>query len=180
MSGEAITAVGTDGSRLAVQSVAAKNIGGHQAENVIIPQSFLQQLLPALKKGRKNVDLTVRDGHIDFRFGSRKLSARLLEGRFPRWCILFPTHENMASIDFIAGELLSVLRQSSPVSDIEIALENSHFSLRVKGTSRIRRPLAPPCREFRQTFDPKFFIDVLNVLDRNIRISLFIGNDDIQ
>ncbi len=85
MDGEKITAVGTDGRRLAKMEGPAHSIGGHQTANqtTIVPTRAMNLIERAITDADGEVQLSARANDILIRSPRFTLYSRLVEGRFP-------------------------------------------------------------------------------------------------
>ena len=101
LSANGLTAVATDGRRLARQEGPAKSVGGHvSGDNMtIIPTKTMQLLERALADNDENLQLAARENDVLVKSGGATIYSRLVEGRFPKWRDVFPRREGMAKID---------------------------------------------------------------------------------
>jgi DNA polymerase-3 subunit beta len=98
----AMTAVSTDGRRLAVQNVDGIRVNGHEFEPAIVPVNTLKLLTKVLKEQPAcddDVKMAIhtvvnKEGHtsgtVHFQCGDVTIFSRLLEGRFPKWRSIIP------------------------------------------------------------------------------------------
>lgn len=111
-----MTAVATDGRRLAYQARAAEAVGDHASENKTI---FPLRTLNLLERASSDVDealIAVTEGRAVARLGNVVISTILKEGRFPNWRSIMPSKDGKIHIDFLAGQLASAVRQAEIVA----------------------------------------------------------------
>ncbi|MCL2005806.1 MAG: hypothetical protein FWG73_06540 [Planctomycetaceae bacterium] len=84
---DVITAVATDGRRLAIQKEYAERIGNPKIESEIIYYSGLRLVEKILKDKTcsKDVKMAFDKNRVMFHCGDITMFSRLLEGRFPKW-----------------------------------------------------------------------------------------------
>jgi len=149
MDADKITAVATDGRRLAKMEGAAESVAGHSTEGqVILPKDALALLAKVVGDGevfiaaRKNDVIIKADGVVFY--------TRRLEGRFPAWKNMIPERPEAVRIALRAENLLQAVRQSSIVTDDEsrgVSFSFSagklvlHSSADAKGSSEVELPV---------------------------------------
>src|SRR5436305_773754 len=116
-----ITAVGTDGRRLAKMEGSAEAVAGHKTGDTmtIIRTPSLRAIGRALADADNEVHLAARGNDVLLRTPRATFYSRLVEGRFPRWRDVFPQRRDAPRIDMQVGPLLSALRQASVVLSAE-------------------------------------------------------------
>ena len=176
LSASALTAVATDGRRLARQEGPAKSVGGHvSGDNMtIIPTKTMQLIERALADNEENIQLATRENDILLRSGRATIYSRLVEGRYPKWRDVFPRREGMLKIDLTAGPFYAAVRQAMIVTSEErrgvdftfgggkiiLAGHGAEF-----GESHVELPIAYDGADKVITLDPRFLSDFLKVLD---------------
>jgi DNA polymerase-3 subunit beta len=96
-----VTAVGTDGRRLAKMQGPAVASGAVEAAP-IVPARAMQLVERCLGAADVPVRVAVRPSEILFQCGSTTISSRLVEGRFPRWRDVFPSRPDAVQVHLIA------------------------------------------------------------------------------
>ena len=98
---EKITAVGTDGRRLAKMEGPAMSIKGHVSGETmtIVPTRSMQLLERALSDADAEIQIAARSNDILIRTPRTMIYSRLVEGRFPKWRDVFPVRQNAVKID---------------------------------------------------------------------------------
>lgn len=170
-----LTAVATDGRRLARQEGVATSVGGHvSGDNMtIIPTRAMQLLDRALADNDENIQLAARDNDILVKSGHATVYSRLVEGRYPKWRDVFPRREGMVKIELTAGPFHAAVRQAAIVTSEErrgvdftfgggkILLAGHGAEL---GESNIELPIAYDGADIGITLDPRYLSDFLKVL----------------
>jgi DNA polymerase III subunit beta len=176
LSATSLTAVATDGRRLARQEGPAKSVGGHvSGDNMtIIPTKTMQLIERALADNEENIQLATRDNDVLLRSGRATIYSRLVEGRYPKWRDVFPRREGMSKIELCAGPFYAAVRQAAIVTSEErrgvdftfgggkIILAGHGAEL---GESHVEMPIAYDGADVLITLDPRFLTDFLQVLD---------------
>jgi len=170
-----LTAVATDGRRLARQEGPAASVGGHVSGDsmTIIPTRAMQLLDRALADNDENIQLAARDNDLLVKSGRATVYSRLVEGRYPKWRDVFPRREGMVKIEMTVGPFHAAVRQAAIVTSEErrgvdftfgggkILLAGHGAEL---GESNIELPIAYDGADIGITLDPRFLSDFLKVL----------------
>jgi len=176
MTPEGITAVGTDGRRLAKQEGPAKSVGGHESGDTmtIIPTRAMQLIERALADGEENVRLSARDNDVLIQSGGTTIYSRLVEGRFPKWRDVFPRSEDMVKIELTVGPFHAAVRQAAIVTSekrrgVEFTFSDGKVVMAAHGAefgeSHVELPVAYDGAAMSVSLDPKYMSDFLRVLD---------------
>jgi DNA polymerase-3 subunit beta len=170
-----VIAVGTDGRRLAkMEGPAAAQGGSPAAGQPIVPARAMQLIERCLGDASQPVHVAVRPSEILVRTGATTISARLVEGRFPRWRDVFPHRPDAAQVKLVAGPLLAAVRQAAIVTSeqskgVDFAFEPGRLVLSGRsaesGESRIELPIEHTGETVRIKLDPRFMSEFLRVLD---------------
>lgn len=173
---EQITAVATDGRRLARQDGPATSVGGHESGETmtIIPSRAMQLLERALADNEENIQLAARENDVLVKSGSATIYARLVEGRYPKWRDVFPRRDDMAKIELTVGPFHAAVRQAAIVTSEERrgvdftfgdgkAVLSGHGA--EMGESKIELPITYDGEEIPITLDPRYLSDFLRVLE---------------
>ena len=183
LTGEGITAVATDGRRLARQEGPAKAVGGHQSgdRTTIIPTRAMQLLERALADNDENIQLAARDNDVLVKSGRATIYSRLVEGRFPKRRDVFPRRENNLRVELTAGPFYAAVRQAAIVTSeerrgVDFTFGEGKVVLAAHGAeygeSHIEMPIAYDGAEVVITLDPRYLSDFLRVLDPEQTITL--------
>ena len=177
-----VIAVGTDGRRLAKMEgpVAAKD-GTPADAQPIVPARAMQLIERCLGDASLPVLVAIRSSEILVKTGSTTISARLVEGRFPRWRDVFPDRSEAARVKIVAGPLLAAVRQAAIVTSeqskgVDFAFESGQLVLSGRsaesGESRIELPIEHAGETVRIKLDPRFMSEFLRVLDGATTVTL--------
>ena len=188
--GDSLTAVGTDGRRLAKMSGAVSTSGSPKdvGTSTIVPSRAMQLMERILPDGDAVVhllpqanDLLMRDEHGVF-------YTRLVEGRFPPWRDVLPKRDETNKIDIPVGPMYSSLRQAAIVSSDEsrgvdftfgngsLVMSNSTAEV---GQSRIEMPVPFESEdELTITLDHRYVADFLKVLQTDKTFTFDIQDGD--
>lgn len=182
-----ISAVATDGRRLAFQEGSARCVNEHQVENAIFPSRALQLIERALGGDEEPVQIAVSPTRALFQIGKTVFFTRLVEGRFPRWRNIIPSTEGKTQIDILAGALFSAVRQAAIVTSdkqpgVNFTFENGKMELQAHGAeigdSAVETPIAYDGEKLEIKLDPKFMSDFLRILSAEKNVSLYIAPGD--
>ena len=171
-----ITAVATDGRRLAKMEGAAHSIGGHETGDAmtIVPTRAMQMIDRALSDSDAEIQLSARGNDILVKSQRVTIYSRLLEGRFPRWRDVFPKRLDAAKIELNVGPFFSAVRQAAIATSEEsrgviFAFEDGTATLSGKaaevGQSHVEMPVTYTGSALSISLDPRFVGDFLKVLD---------------
>jgi DNA polymerase III subunit beta len=184
LSGTGVIAVGTDGRRLAKMEGPCQIQGGEAAEaQPIIPARAMQLVERCLGGPDSPVQIAVRGSEILVRTAGTTISARLVEGRFPRWRDVFPERPDAARVQLVAGPLLAAVRQAAIVTSeqskgVDFSFEPGQLVLSGRsaesGESRVELPIDYSSAAVRIKLDPRFMSDFLRVLDGGTNVSVEI------
>lgn len=184
----AVTAIGTDGRRLAKMTGPVVRTGQPQDtdQTTIVPTRAMNLIERAVAPSDSEVRVTVKGNEFLVHSVRATISARLLEGRFPEWRKVFPEGGgNVISIDLAAGGTLSAVRQAAIVTSeesrgVDFTFGDGMLVLSGRaaevGQSRIELPIGYDGQELTLTLDPRFVADFLKVLDAE-RIFTFEAKD---
>ena len=183
-----ITAVGTDGRRLAKMSVAIKQHGKPASNrSTIVPSRAMQLIERTIPANDEMVQLAPRDNELLVRFQNSVFYTRLVEGRFPKWRDVLPKRTQSRKIDLPVGPLYSALRQAAIVSSEEsrgvdftfkdgtLVLSNSTAEV---GQSHVELPVSYDAEELAITLDHRFLQDFLKVLQPETTFTFDIENGE--
>jgi DNA polymerase-3 subunit beta len=186
LSATGVIAVGTDGRRLAKMEGPCQIHGGEAAEaQPIVPARAMQLVERSLGGPDTPVQIAVRGSEILVRTAGTTISARLVEGRFPRWRDVFPERPDAARVHLMAGPLLAAVRQAAIVTSeqskgVDFSFEPGQLVLSGRsaesGESRVELPIDYASAAVRIKLDPRFMSDFLRVLDGGTTISVEIAD----
>ncbi len=187
METDKITAVGTDGRRLAKMEGPAMSVGGHETGEAmtIVPTRSLQLIDRALSDGDAEIQVAARANDVLVKSPRMVIYSRLVEGRFPKWREVFPTRQEAQKIDMTVGPMYAALRQAAVVASEEsrgIDLSFGDGSLVMSGStaevgeSRVELPIAFTDSPVTIKLDHRFLADFLKALDTEKPFALEFEN----
>ena len=181
---QGVIAVGTDGRRLAkMQGPAAAKEAAQAEAQPIVPARAMQLIERCLGSADEPVRIAVHANEILVKTGATTISARLVDGRFPRWRDVFPERPDAVRVQLVAGPLLAAVRQAAIVTSeqskgVEFAFEPGQLVLSGRsaesGESRVELPIDHAGGTVRIKLDPRFMADFLRVLDPASTVSVEI------
>jgi DNA polymerase-3 subunit beta len=171
-----LTAVGTDGRRLAKMDGPAMSVGGQKTgdQTTIVPTKALQLVERALTDADAEVNLAARSNDILVQSPRVTIYSRLVEGRFPNWQEVFPDRTDAVKIELPAGPFYSAVRQAAIVTSeesrgIDFTFGEGNVVLAAEtaesGQSRIELPIGYDGTPITIMLDPKYISDFLKVID---------------
>jgi DNA polymerase III subunit beta len=184
-----LTAVGTDGRRLAKMEGPAQGVGQPApfGDVTVVPTRAMNLLERALADDGSEVQLAVRQNDILVKNPRATIYSRLLEGRYPRWRDVFPQRANSIKIDLTVGPVYSAVRQAAIVTSeesrgIDFTFGSGSLVLAGQtaevGQSRVELPIAYDGTPITITLDPRFVIDFLKVLDAEKPFTIDLQDSD--
>ncbi len=184
-----ITAVGTDGRRLARMHGPSVSHGDqHLADQMtIVPTRSMTLIERAISDSDAEIMVAARGNDILFKSPRATIYSRLVEGRFPKWRDVFPQRTETIRIDMTVGPLLAHLRQASIVASEESrgidftfgegTLVLTGLTAEV-GESRVEMPIPYDGQPVTVTLDHRYVTDFLRVLDPETTFHLEIEDAD--
>jgi DNA polymerase-3 subunit beta len=184
-----LTAVGTDGRRLARMEGPAQAVGQPApfGEVTVIPTRAMNLIERALAEDSSEVQVAVRQNDVLVRNPRATIYSRLLEGRYPRWRDVFPRRENSLKLNLTVGPVYAAVRQAAIVTSEESRGVDFTFGegtlvlagqTAEVGQSRIELPIAYDGKPISITLDPRFVIDFLKVLEPEKPFTLDLQDSD--
>ena len=116
--GDSLTAVGTDGRRLAKMVGPVQAVGEPVGfgEATIVPSRSMQLIERIVADDDGEVQIAVRQSELLVKTSRATVYTRLLEGRFPRWRDVFPQRDNSSQIELSVGPMQAAVRQAAIVT----------------------------------------------------------------
>ena len=192
-----LTAVATDGRRLAAQDADGIRVNEHEFEPAIVPVNTLKLLTKVLKEksvsDADNVKMAVHavvdeerrtSGTVHFHCGAVTIFSRIVEGRFPKWRAIMPETDGRLHANVRCGTLRTALNRMVTTKSepgILFTFRRSELTLasRAKdnGQSKAAIPVAfDGMAEF--IFDVTFIRDYLRSLDAETAIDIYMTVDN--
>ncbi|MEQ1905589.1 MAG: DNA polymerase III subunit beta [Pirellulaceae bacterium] len=189
MSDDSITAVGTDGRRLAKMEGPIKRVGkpANNQGTTIVPARSMQLIERMLPEGEQVIRIIPRANDLLIGEEHGIFYTRLVEGRFPKWREVIPKRTDSTKIDLPVGPLYSALRQAAIVASeesrgIDFTFENGSLVLSNEtaevGQSRVELPVAYDGKGLTITLDNRYVADFLKVLPLDKTFTLDIENSE--
>lgn len=184
-----LTAVGTDGRRLAKMEGPALAVGDVEAteQPTIVPTRSLQLIERSLSDADAKVQLATTGNNVIVQSPRLTLTSRLVEGRFPRWRDVFPRRESSVTIDLPVGPFHAAVRQAAIVTSEESRGVDFIFGEGVAlltgqaaetGQSKVELPIGYSGAKIAIMLDPRYLTDFLRVLDSEKTFHLEIKDSE--
>ena len=187
--GDKITAVGTDGRRLAKMEGPCKTVGhcSYDDTTTIVPARSMQLIERAFTELDAEIRIAVHANDILLKSPRVMIYSRLVEGRFPKWRDVFPKRREAVQIELAVGPVYAALRQASIVANDEsrgIDFAFTEGSLVLSGStaevgqSRVEMPVGYAGPALTVSLDHRFVADFLKVLDPEKTFTFDIENTE--
>lgn len=185
-----ITAVGTDGRRLAKMSGPGESVEGHATgeQTIIVPTRSMQLIERALPDDDSEVQICARANDILIHNQQATVYTRLIEGRFPPWRNVLPEPTGGGvNISLSVGPTHSAIRQAAVVASdesrgIDFRFGNGSLILSGQtaevGQSRVELPIPYDGEETVVTLDHRFVTDFLKVLEPSATFNLSVEGSE--
>jgi len=183
-----VTAVGTDGRRLARQEGPIERVGEPGDEQMpIIPARAMTVIERALGDNEEAAQVAARANDVLIRAGGATLYSRLVEGRFPRWRDVFPRDPGGARIELPVGAFHSAVRQAAIVTSeerrgVEFNFADGKVTLTAHGAERgeslVEMPISYDGEQQAVDLDPRYVSDFLRVLDQEKTFTMELRGSD--
>lgn len=185
LAADKITAVGTDGRRLAMMEAPAQSVGGHATGDnmTIVPTRSMHLIEKLLSEPDAEIRIAARANEVLVKSPRATLYTRLVEGRFPKWRDVFPKRPDAVRIEMPVGPLYSAVRQAAIVTSeesrgVDFTFGDGKLILAGRapelGQSRVELPIAYDGAAVSISLDPRFFNDFLKVLEAESTFTLEI------
>ncbi|MDX1961535.1 MAG: DNA polymerase III subunit beta [Pirellulales bacterium] len=174
LTAEKVTAVGTDGRRLAKMEGPASAVGEQPASDqpTIVPTRALQVIERAIGD-EGDIKLAARGNDLVVCSEKITLITRLVEGRFPRWRDVFPHRPSAPRIELPAGALADSVKQAAIVTSdesrgVSFRFTEGKLSLQAStaqvGEADVEQVISYSGPELKISLDPRYVLDFLKVL----------------
>ena len=179
---EKVRLVATDKRRLAVADGIGIQHGKHSTEKQmpVVPTKVMNLLERNLTDEEEQVFVAIRPNDALFKTSRAMIYGRLLEGRYPDYKEAFPKKVNM-KVPLPVGPLLVRVRQAAILTDedsrgVDFSFTKGKLTLKArvpeKGRGKVEMPVEFEGKGMEVTFDPRFIIDMLKVLDPESEVTL--------
>jgi DNA polymerase-3 subunit beta len=184
-----LTAVGTDGRRLAKMDGPAQAVNGPApfGDVTVVPTRAMQLIERTLAEDSSEVQIAVRQNDVLVKNPRGTIYSRLLEGRYPRWRDVFPQRPNSTKIDLNVGPMYAAVRQAAIVTSeesrgIDFTFGGGSLVLSGQtaevGQSRVELPISYDGAPISITLDPRFVNDFLKVLESEKTFTIDLQDSD--
>ncbi|HYV38053.1 MAG TPA: DNA polymerase III subunit beta [Gemmataceae bacterium] len=174
--------VATDGRRLALAQGPAKAHGDHSTKGQmpVVPGKALNLLERNLHEAEEIVRIAVRPNEVLMKTDRAMIYSRLVEGRFPPYQQVIP-QKHPLKVPLVVGPFMTAVRQAAVMTDDEskrvvFAFAKHKLTLQAHGTeagrSKVELPVGYDGKAIEISFDPKFLLDMLKVLDAETALTL--------
>jgi len=179
---EKVRLVATDGRRLAVSDGVAISQGKHTTEGQtpVVPTKAMHLLERNLVDPEEPVYVSIRSNEALFQTSRAVIYGRLVEGRYPPYKEVFPK-KTTAKVGLKVASFLSAVRQAAILTDedsrgVDFTFGKGQLTLKArvadKGRARVELPIDYDGKNIEITFDPRYVIDMLKVLDGDAELGL--------
>lgn len=183
-----LTAVGTDGRRMAKMEGPVKMVGQPApGGSTIVPSRAMHLLERMLPNDESTVQMAVRSNDLMVRDARSTFYTRLVEGRFPKWREVIPKRTDSQKIEMPVGHLYSFVRQAAIVTSeesrgIDFSFSNGTLVLSTAtadvGQSRVEFPIAYSGPEMTISLDHQFVEDFLKALPADKTFTFDVANSE--
>jgi len=174
--------VATDGRRLALASGPAQSKGGHSTKGQmpVVPAKTMGLLERNLVEPDELVRIGFRPNEVLIKTERAMIYSRLVEGRFPDYRKVLPA-KHTVKLSVTAGPFQIAVRQAAIMTDEESKRVIFNFAKKKAtleahgaeaGRSHVEMPLDYDGKAMKISFDPKFLLDMLRVLEPDTTLSL--------
>jgi len=171
MAAGTVTFVGTDGRRLSAYEVEVDQ--ATDDGNTLIPARAVQTFAAIASHSEGAVQIEATTSEVVATIDGAVVTARLVEGRFPRWRDVFPERDAKAAV-VNAPELLAATRQAAIVTSEQskgvtfaFTADGIHLTARSAeaGESSVTCPVLEAGPAVVVQLDPHFVVDFLRCVD---------------
>jgi DNA polymerase-3 subunit beta len=182
LDGEVAKFVGTDGRRLALATGPATPHGDHSTKGQmpVVPVKAMNLLERNLAEDEEQVRVAIRPNEALFKTERAMIYTRLVEGRFPPYQQVIPM-KHPIKIPLMVGPFQTAVRQAAVMTDEEskrvvFAFAKHKLTLQAHGAqsgrSHVELPIGHDGKPIEISFDPKFLVEMLRVLDADTPLTL--------
>jgi DNA polymerase-3 subunit beta len=175
----------TDSRRLAVDRCPFDVVGQPQAQPASVVPAKALKLLQVIAEDAAEVRILMTANSIAVQCGAMTLTSQFVQGRFPDWRRVIPTHF-VAQLSLLIGPFHAAVRQALIVRseesrgvDFKLGAGTLQLSSSVAdlGASKIDLPVGYEGKSVTCGFDPQFFADALKLLEGVVEFHV-AGPDD--
>lgn len=174
--------IATDGRRLAMMQAIAHAHGEHTTKGAmpVVPSKAMNLLERNLTEPDEKIRISFRANEVLMKTERAMIYSRLVEGRFPNYKQVIP-QKHAHRVPLTVGPFLSAVKQAAVMTDdeskrVRFKFEKKKLTLRAQGVesgqSRVELPIEYDGKGIEISFDPKFVIDMLRVLEPDMPLTL--------
>ena len=186
LEGDQATLVATDGRRLALSKGEAKAFGGHSTsgQTPVVPAKAMNLLERSISDPDETIRVSFRPNEVLMKTEKAMVYSRLVEGRFPNYRQALP-QKLPIKVPITVGPFMAAVRQAAIMTDDEskrviFGFNKKKLTLRAQGSesgrSRVELPLEFDGKAIEISFDPKFVLDMLKVLEPDTALTLELND----
>jgi DNA polymerase-3 subunit beta len=186
LEGDEARLVATDGRRLALAHGAAQEKGGHttKGQMPVVPTKAMTLLERNLVEPDELVKISLRPNEVLMKTERAMIYSRLVEGRFPNYRQVLPQKQSV-KVPLSVGTFQTAVRQAAIMTDEEskrvvFSFAKKKLTLQARGLeagrSKVELPLDYEGKSVEISFDPKFLIDMLRVLEPDTAMTLELSD----
>lgn len=186
--GNNLKMIATDSRRMAIASGDVGQMFGSidDGVNIIVPPKALNLIdrIVADESEGVSIKFAIRERDLVVQTETSTIFSRGVDGRFPNYRQAIPGSSKV-EVPLVVGPLLSVVRQSQIVTDVEsrgVAFSFDKGNLTLKSTAAsvgeatIELPIDYSADAINVSFDPKFIADFLRVLQPEQQVTLGLSD----
>ena len=177
-----VALIATDGRRLAMMHAIAHAHGDHttQGQTLVVPAKAMSLLERNLTEPDEKVRISFRANEVLMKTERSMIYSRLAEGRFPNYKQVIP-QKHAHRVPLTVGPVLAAVKQAAIMTDdeskrVRFKFEKKKLTLRAQGAesgkSRVELPIEYDGKGIEISFDPKFVVDMLRVLEPDAPLTL--------
>jgi DNA polymerase III subunit beta len=167
--------IATDGRRLAMMTAQANPHGGHTTKGQlpVVPSKAMNLLERNLTEAGETIRISLRANEVLMKTERAMIYSRLVEGRFPNYKQVIP-QKHAHRVPLTVGPFMAAVKQAAIMTDdeskrVRFQFAKKKLTLRAQGAesgqSRVELPIDYDGKGLEISFDPKFVIDMLRVLE---------------
>lgn len=171
-----LSAVATDGRRLAHMEGPAHSVGGHESQDqaTIVPSKAMQLLERTIGDATSEVCVAAKPNSVLVKNERTTIYSSLVQGKYPKWRDVFPRRDGTQRVELPVGLMHSSVRQAAITTNEESRGVTFRFADGVLtlisrtanlGQSRVELPIAFEAEPISISLDPRYVADFLRVLD---------------
>ncbi len=188
LDGDQATLVATDGRRLALAKGECKAFGGHttSGQSPVVSAKAMSLLERSISDPDEAIRISFRPNEVLMKTEKAMVYSRLVEGRFPNYRQALP-QKLPIKVPLVVGPFMAAVRQAAIMTDEEskrviFGFDKKKLTLRAHGTesgrSRVELPLEFDGKAIEISFDPKFVLDMLKMLEPDTALTLELNDSN--